>query len=279
MPEIPIPENFISSPANALNTGHLLLAYMIHPSDASARDVFIKASNQQIVTHLKKVKKEIVAKYTAPAPGIKNKIENRYDRSMDEKVISNLILTKDSEDFLLSINAQTEIFKFREPDIQKDWKTVALIAYCLLNMSQYHVDLRGGISVKKACYFLEVCIKDKLLPGGEQIRSNNRDMKKAWRKYKSIVHLTVPYYQMLSQPNSDLNIYTQSGVQNFIAMAAGLQQALLSIKTKHGEKDKILERQELWRLPKRFDLQRTLIQVEEFNNNQKEILFNYQYGS
>lgn len=272
MPEMKLPRNFDENPIIAFDTAFKILSYMTHPSDASARETYVKASNQQIFTRLKNsISNDKVFE------GIHPRIFTAArEATINENLKPNLTLPVNAEEFLVNINAKEVIRQFISRPVQKNWKTVGAIIHTLLKMKEHGGNLRGGASLKKATYFLERSIKydQELAP---HIYTNDTDMKKAWGAYKSVAHFMLPFYKMYSDPNTpfNTNIFTQVGLRNFLGLSASIQARLLDLAPSHSEKSKLVEPDKLWTVPHHFQLSPIPVRVTEFNEMELQILSSY----
>lgn len=273
MPEITIPPSFRDNPAAAFDAGFRILSYMTHPDDSVKRATFVKASNQQLLIQLRN------------SVGLSDKRFQNIDRKLFEKlreetivvdVKPNLMLPEKPEEFLMSINAMDTVNAFISPVIQKNWKTVAAITQTLMRIQKHGGNLRGGMSIKKATYFLERVVKKGHVLSNH-IFANDTDMKKAWKKYRSIAHFTLPFYKMYNEPDEkfNLNMFTPVGISNFMILIGNLEEWLLDLSPQHSEKSSIVNADQLWLLPNRFQIQRVPIKVEEFSADEMQILHNY----
>lgn len=271
MPEIKLPD-FLNNDVAALGAGYTILSYMLHPAikDVEARDMFVKASH---IKFIEKIESRILSN-DSEITGDELVKMKRW--AVQEFVEPFLDLPANKISFLLNINAQLVTNVFADKKNQIRWRTIGLIAHVLFRMEQHQPDLKAGTSIKKAIDFIVKSKKKGLFCSGMDVATNETDLWKIWREYKSVAHFMLPFWKMCSEPNESLSIFTSKGLEAFLVLADNAQRKMLSIVSKHGNKASIVSADDLWVLPAKYITMDANISFDPFNDDEIKILKKYQ---
>jgi hypothetical protein len=124
--------------------------------------------------------------------------------------------------------------------------TVGFVFETLYSINVHHPELRGGASVKKAAFLIESTYR------GRGLVDNERDIRKAWSKYKDISHLAASLRMMVG----DEYLWGQrslEGLSIFLAIAKDLENFGVSFYP-HARDLALLDSKKVWSVPKRLPL-------------------------
>lgn len=270
MPEINLPRNFMYSSSTAFNAGNIILSYMVHPNDASKRDVFLKLSNLDLKNNLQDVPISKALSEQTPIlsqnPELAQALRNN---GIEAIVLPFLTLPENAEKFLLGINADNTRNEMFEQKRQKSWSTVYEILLTMIRMERYLPAARGGASVSKAVAFLDKMKK-------QNVMGNTADMMKAWKDYKSVAHYIMPFFFMYANPDrKECCLYDENGINGFLVLAGNLQDWMLSKKVAHSKQDKLFVKRDLWLIPSWCKYQDFPINVANFSEKELAIIKDY----
>jgi hypothetical protein len=124
--------------------------------------------------------------------------------------------------------------------------TVGFVLTTIYSINAHHPELRGGASVKKAAFLIERTYR------GQGMIDNERDIRKAWVKYKTISHLAASLRVMIR----DEYLWEQRSLEGlgiFFAIAKDLEDFGTSFFP-HGRNSTLLDSRKVWSVPRHLPL-------------------------
>lgn len=132
------------------------------------------------------------------------------------------------------------------------WFAAGLILALVRRMAAHHTDLPGGASVNKAVFILERV----RLPG---VPRNERDLRKAWAKYRSVAHFCAALYDWFTiasehnetpeQVSAALESELNENLPGFLSEAEAYLEFGLAHRLQRARAQTLLDPEETWVLP------------------------------
>jgi hypothetical protein len=123
-------------------------------------------------------------------------------------------------------------------------RTVGFVLATVCSIEAYHRELPGGGSVKKAAFLIESAYRNRGL------LDNERDIRKAWARYKRISPLVASLHMMIEN-DGELGIFDRPSLdvlRIFFGTALYFQKFGTSFHP-HGKKQPLLDEREIWAVP------------------------------
>lgn len=283
MPTLLITKNFVTSYMHRIHTSSVILSTLYYPSIENSEIAHKKRLEIQHVIALNRVEqhkaKDIIGSGITyhdfmcmlkkePA-GLMEAINGEEDNicGFPAQKIQFLIKAKSIDDIETSFHSENNI---------RAVNTVYHITVAILKISQVQKErMVQLVSIRRVIDFIYKRLeqyKDPSSEGGKCIiLSNKQYMFDAWQHYKSVAHLIVAYWALVSE---ERYLITKNSLLKFFAVANAVEKTLLSISPDNNNKA-FIEGSELWTLPEWLHVPDIALDLPPLSHQEKTALFSY----
>lgn len=269
MPEFPLTEDFSDNPLKSLINGYAIILFMAYPDDEQTREE--KLQLLHIETY-EKLRNTSVSELLGLPPEL---VQKSLDEVLATEVAPNLSLPDNPIQVLLNSESVTDLKqRLSRGALPKDWITVGFLTNILLTMQEHDFPgkNRSGVSKSRAVYLLS-----KLeIPF---VHTNTKDINDAWTKYRSVSHFCFGYKLLTESKDYQqrFDVRNPQGLINFLHLAQYVEEHLPEIKPTHSRHPRLIQRRELWHLPKWLKLRGGELIIDSFGEKEKENCSQLQY--
>jgi hypothetical protein len=251
--ELAIPENFLDDPAATIVGLQRLMAFITYPDDDAKRHNLVSLRNAEFLNS---------ASRRTPEGATEEEREWRgflRDRALNT-LAPQLDVPNDPVSFVFDNMEMLAALKQEQRQRLKLLFTMNYLVSALLRLRHFRPD--EPASLRKAYW-----LADAMGLG------NSTSLKRVWKMYRGIAHLSVPLVQMIRKqpPLSD-----GFDAALFLGMARQVQGLLLSLTTDHHQnKQLITEDDLLWLVPESWSLSQITFSYVDFSTKEQRVLSGY----